>query len=428
MVAVIDSPSTVAESDPVAESGPMTDDGAVDGVANPDVRLIRRLKISGLLSFGPTGIDLPLEPLNVLIGPNGSGKSNLLEALALLQAAPRNLPAPVKAMGGIWEWLWKGDAAPETAIIEALVNNPQQPEMPLRHRLEIAEHGGRFEVMDESIENAKPYPEHTDTYFYYRYQRGNPVINDRSGEPRGLRPDTVRPEESILSQRGDDPDHYPVLHQLREQYGGIRLYRNWEFGPAAGLRQAPLADAPSTFMLERGQNLALALSKLRGERRQEFVKALQQLYDGVVDFQVEVGGGRAELFVAERGRGARYIPASRLSDGTLRYMTLAAILLDPNPPLLLVIEEPELGLHPDVLLDVGHLVVKASRRTQLVVTTHSPVLIDALDDCPTSLVVCENYEGESLLERPDAEYLKKWLQDYSLGKLWTAGDLGGNRW
>ena len=74
------------------------------------------------------------------------------------------------------------------------------------------------------------------------------------------------------------------------------------------------------------------LSRLRGYQRQKFVKSLQQLYDGIDNFHVEVGGGRAELFLVERGRGERYIPASRLSDGTLRYMALAAILLDPEPP------------------------------------------------------------------------------------------------
>lgn len=75
--------------------------------------LIHRLKVAGLLSFGPEGIDLPLQPLNVLIGPNGSGKSNLLEVLALLRASPNDLPAPIKAMGGVEEWLWKAptDAA-----------------------------------------------------------------------------------------------------------------------------------------------------------------------------------------------------------------------------------------------------------------------------------------------------------------------------
>src|SRR5712692_5077744 len=105
--------------------------------------LIRRLRVSGLLSFGPQGIDLPMEPLNVLIGPNGSGKSNLLEVLALLRASPTNLAAPVK-MGGVWEWLWKGQESPHEASIEAIVDYPQGNQH-LRHALKIVEHGGRFE-------------------------------------------------------------------------------------------------------------------------------------------------------------------------------------------------------------------------------------------------------------------------------------------
>ena len=388
--------------------------------------LIRRLKISGMLSFGPQGIDLPLEPLNVLIGPNGSGKSNFIEALALLQAAPRDLSAPVKRMGGISEWLWKGDEATGTATIDVEVAYPDEA-MPLRHVLEITEDGQRFKVVDERIENAQPYPGHTDAYFYYRFQKGTPVINDSKGEERGLRQDTVRPEESILSQR-DDPDHYPKLHWLQEQYNSIRLYRNWEFGPAASLRQSPRADELSTFLTERGENLALVLSRMRGDSRQAFVKSLQQLYEGIEDFQVEVGGGRADLFVVERGAGTRYIPVSRLSDGTLRYMALAAILLDPNPPPLVVIEEPELGLHPDITLEIGQLLVKASQRTQLVVTTHSKDLVDTLSEYSSSVVVCEKYDGESIFERLDAKWLEEWLEKYSLGKLWSAGDLGGNRW
>jgi predicted ATPase len=68
---------------------------------------IHHLKVSGLLSFGTAGVEMPLNPLNVLIGPNGSGKSNMLEVLALLRAAPSNLPAPIKQVGGISEWLWK---------------------------------------------------------------------------------------------------------------------------------------------------------------------------------------------------------------------------------------------------------------------------------------------------------------------------------
>ena len=254
-------------------------------------------------------------------------------------------------------------------------------------------------------------------------------MDDSGGQrrERNLSRETVLPDKSILSQR-EDPERYPELGWLQQQYRKIRLYRNWEFGPDAGLRRSPKADEPSTFLTERGENLPLVLSKLRGARRQTFVSSLQQLYDGIEDFQVEVGGGRAELFVVERGAGERYIPASRLSDGTLRYMALAAILLDPEPPPLVVIEEPELGLHPDVILGIGRMLIEASRRMQLVVTTHSHALVDALDDCPSSVIVCEKYDGESIFERLEPKYLTEWLKEYSLGNLWSAGDLGGNRW
>ena len=394
--------------------------------------LIRRLKVSGMLSFGPQGIDLPMEPLNVLIGPNGSGKSNFIEALALLQAAPRDLSAPVKRMGGISEWLWKGDDASGEAVVKAVVNYPQN-ELPLLHTLKIVEHGGRFELKDEAIEYFREPVDGSGAELLYRCRDGVASVREKSG--RFSRPfqrqqssgGSVSSEESILSQIRQ-PEAYPYLHGLQQQYSGIRLYRNWEFGPDASLRQSPRADEPSTFLTERGENLALLLSKLRGDSRQRFVRALQQLYDGIEDFQVEVGGGRAELFLMERGAGERYIPASRLSDGTLRYMALAAILLDPEPPPLVVIEEPELGLHPDVVLSIGRMLVEASRRMQLVVTTHSHGLIDALDDCPSSVVVCDKHDGESVFERLDPTWLKEWLEQYSLGKLWSAGDLGGNPW
>ena len=413
-------------------------DSAIDAAdetarpSNAGNMLIRRLKISGMLSFGPKGIDLPMEPLNVLIGPNGSGKSNFIEALALLQAAPKDLSAPVRRMGGISEWLWNGEGASQIAEVEAVVSYPGGG-MPLRHTLNMGQRGERFELRYENIENERPNVGETQPEFYYLFIQGSPSISDFAddlGGPRRMRSlgsGTVVHDASILSQR-EDPDRYPELGWLQDQYRQVRLYRNWEFGPDAGLRRSPRADEPSTFLTERGENLPLVLSKLRGDRRQQFVKSLQQLYDGIEDFQVEVGGGRAELFVVEKGAGARYIPASRVSDGTLRYMALAAILLDPEPPPLVVIEEPELGLHPDVILGIGEMLIQASERTQLVVTTHSRVLINALEDYVSSVVVCEKYAGESRFERLDPEYLSVWLEKYSLGYLWSTGEIRGNRW
>ena len=122
------------------------------------------------------------------------------------------------------------------------------------------------------------------------------------------------------------------------------------------------------------------------------------------------------------------IPARRLSDGTLRYLCLLAILVDPDPPPLIVIEEPELGLHPDIHPQLAALMVDASSRTQLIVTTHSDILVDALTDTPEAVVVCENVDGSTQLERLTSETLEPWLDKYRLGELWLRGEIGGTRW
>ena len=401
--------------------------------------MIHRLKVAGLLSFGPQGIDLPMEPLNVLIGPNGSGKSNLLEVLALLRAAPRELARPIKRGGGIWEWLWKGEESPHKATMEATVNDPEK-DSPLRHMLEFADHGGRFEVTDERIECAE-------TEFSYRLHQGRhtfdvqteprdqrtssrPILSDSAtieSESLGLTiyHERTKPEESILSQVRD-AQTYPELHCLQEQYERIRLYRNWSFGPAAELRRNQSTHDPSDFLNEGGANLALVLSHFQGENKRKLVAALQELFDGIVDVNCPVTGGTVSLFLEEWD--GRQIPASRLSDGTLRYLCLLSILLHPEPPSLVAIEEPELGLHPDLLPTLSDLLVQSSERSQLIVTTHSDVLVDALADKPESIVVCEKHTGQTSMRRLDKDELAKWLKKYSLGELWTSGQLGGNRW
>jgi predicted ATPase len=386
---------------------------------------IHNLKVSGLLSFGPNGIDLPLGPLNVFIGPNGSGKSNLLEVLALLRASPNSLPAPVKEMGGVREWLWKGPNAAHVAHIDAVIDYPQGRQQAVRHVLDITEHGGRFEVVDERIENEKPYSGQNDTYFFYRFQHGHPVLNNLSNVQRGLRRESVNPEESILSQVRD-PESYPVLTWLQERYEQIRLYRNWSFGPSAPWRREQSSHGRGDILNDGGENLALVLSKIRSGTKRNLLDSLRRLFEGVVDFHLTIDGGNVLLFLEEDG--GREIPATRLSDGTLRYLSLLAILLHPTPPPLVAIEEPELGLHPDVLPHVAELLVRASQRTQLIVTTHSRMLVDALSELPSAVVVCEKVLGESRFERLDPEPLAAWLDKYTLGELWSMGELGGNRY
>ena len=387
--------------------------------------IISEIRLENLLSFGSETEPLKLEPLNVLIGPNGSGKSNLLEAIGLLQAAPKNLSAPVKETGGVRDWLWQGTRAP-TATIEVVIENPDRPTMPLRHIFSFVEHGQRLEVTSERIENKEPHGHHDVPCFYYKNEPGFIILGHRFGEeaPRPIRRESIKPEESILSQI-KDPELYPVFSYLSDIYSRFRLYREWSFGRYTPPRQPQKADLPRQYLSETCENLAHVLNALRPRAKDELLEALSELYGDIGDFNVQFPAGWVQLFIEE---GKFSIPATRLSDGTLRYLCLLAILCHPEPPPLVCIEEPELGLHPDVMPVLAKLLIKASQRCQLIVTTHSDVLVDKLADTPESVVVCEKKNGATVMKRLDQERLKIWLEKYSLGELWLSGEIGGTRW
>ena len=401
-------------------------------------RLLKTIRLKEFLSYGGSSQEILLGNLNVLIGPNGSGKSNLIEALSVLQATPRDLPRPIREGGGVTEWLWKGHQARGAAEIEVTTECPIVA-MPLRYRLSFTQSGQRFDVADESIENAtKTDPTEDDVYFYYRYQQGRPVLNTRvrvegaisqgrNGFLRTLKKESVSSEQSILSQKRD-ADVYPEMTWLGEQFGAMKLYREWGFGRNTGIRKSQQVDLPSDFLLEDGSNMGLILNDLlhRGMRK-TIIEKLSHFYDGIEDVTTKVHGGTIQVFLHEQGMN-QPIPATRLSDGTLRYLCLVCVLLHPEPPSLVCIEEPELGIHPDILHRIGEMLVGASERTQLIVTTHSDVLVSALSETPESVIVCERGITGTNLRRLEKDKLKSWLKDYSLGEIWRMGEIGGNRW
>ena len=345
--------------------------------------LLRRIKAGNLLSFGPEGMDLELRNLNVLIGPNGSGKSNLFELLQLLKAASTHLATPVRSGGGIRNWIWKGRPQ-ESALIEAVVTYPGRSQ-PILHSIRFSESDQKFTLVDERIENEQPDPGKDDPYFYYRFQNGSPVLNVKTGGRRTLERGAVTADESILSQR-KDPDQFPELSYLSRRYGQISLYREWQFGRHSLIRQPNKGDVPLSPLAEDFSNLGMFLSRMRQfpKTKATLFERLGDIYEGVTDFELNFEGGTVQVFFTE---GEFAIPATRLSDGSLRYLCLLAILLDPEPPPVVGIEEPELGMHPDLIPKLADLLVDASSRCQLFVTTHSDVLVDALSEEPESVVI-----------------------------------------
>lgn len=397
-----------------------------------DHRLLRQIRPSNLLSFGPDTSVLDLGSLSVFIGPNGVGKSNLIEALVLMRATPVTPQAAsnadvrgiVRRGGGTPEWVWKGDRD-RPASVDLVVSN-QPGSQPLRHVFAFRADAQGFQLHDERVENEKPYGGQTEPYFYYRLQGGHPAVNTVNQGERRLARETVNLDLSILAQRRD-PELYPEITYLAESYGTWRIYREWAFGRNTVFREPQRADMRNDRLEEDFSNLGLFLSRLRRDpkTKRAILDGLGDLYDGLTDFETFVEGGSVQVFFTE---GEFSIPATRLSDGTLRYLCLLAILCDPTPPPLICIEEPELGLHPDVIPKLADHLVYASERTQLIVTTHSDILVDAMTEHPESVVVCEKHDGRTEMRRLVREELAAWTERYRLGQLWMKGEIGGTRW
>jgi len=391
---------------------------------------LERISLEGFLSFGAEAATVELRPLNVLIGPNGAGKSNFVEAFAVLRAAPRDLPLPIRQGGGVRDWLWKGETPTASAQLEierapGLVEQPGHRTPALRYRLRFGAQGDSFVVLDERLENAGPDQGRVKPYFYFGYEQGHATLNVKDVR-RQLRREEIDPTQSILSQRRD-PDTYPELSALADELGKLRIYRNWSFGPDAPIRASCRADVRTDALSETFDNLPARLAVLRRDFgvKRRLRELLADLAPGFDDIDIVPEGGQLQLYLSD---GPRSTPARRLSDGTLRFLALLAILLDPAPPPLVVIEEPELGLHPDTLPIIRDLLLEASTRMQLVVTTHSTTLVDGFTDHPEAIVVCDRIDGVTQMRRLDAAKMAMWREHGSLAQLWVDGLIGGKRW
>ncbi|MDB9514827.1 AAA family ATPase [Kamptonema animale CS-326] len=385
-------------------------------------RFIHSLRLQNFLSYGNEEEEIELQPLNVLIGPNASGKSNLIEAIGILKALPTDLVAPIRQGGGISDFLWKGGKDIPIAKIEAILDYPKGI-MPLRYQINFTINGQRLEVVDEALEDISP---SSSSDFYYRYNdQGSSVIKLKGENKRVLKRENILPDQSILSQR-KDPEQYPEILYLGSKFSDISLYRNWQTGRDSVARKSQQTDLPEHPLLEDGSNLGLVLNNLQyqlGSR--QVIENLKKFYNAAEEISIKIYGGTVQIFIRETGL-TQPIPATRLSDGALRYLFLMALLLDPTPPSVICIEEPEIGLHPDILPTIAEMLIEASQRTQLIITTHSDALVSAL--MPESVLVCDQDERGSHLRRLDPERLKKWLENYTLGDLWRMGEIGGNKW
>lgn len=380
---------------------------------------IKEVSIGGLLSFDKAAFELELKPLNVLIGANGSGKSNFLEVINLIYSAANNrLSKTMANQGGIPSFFWRGDESQISVMTIKTDNIESGDETSLYYGINLRCIKGELNIDFESVRRTVGSRE-------YLIKRTDKRIKYSKFDM----PDSIAIEsyQSILGrQYSTDSIVYKFIEDLR-RCSNTGFFK--EITPSV-LKEPNQIGEWSNNLQSDLKNLALVVNKLdlEGDFTEKIMPKLQDVYENIEEIRAFSMFSTIKLFYREKGSKNK-LPIDRISDGLLRFFTLLVILYQPDPPPVICIDEPEIGLHPEVIPKLAECLIEASKRTQIIITTHSADLVDALSEVPESVIVCEREGGAGTkMKRLDKENLSEWLENYSLGEIWLKGEIGGTRY
>ena len=365
---------------------------------------------------------VPLEALNVITGPNGSGKSNIYRAMRLLaDIAQGRVIQSLAREGGLASTLWAG---PE-AFSRAMRRGEQPVQGTLRKKVVSLRLGFAGDRFGYAIDLGLPTPSASafrhdpaikrECSWAGEILRPSALLADRRGPVVQSREDggdwtlltkDLATFDSMMTHCAD-PRNAPELLLLREEMRAWRFYDQLRSDPDAPARQ-PQVGTQTPVIANDGSDLAAAVQTIGeiGDAR-AMEAAVSDAFPGA-SLLVDVRDGRFEVLLGQHGL-LRPLRASELSDGTLRYLLWIAALLTPRPPPLLVLNEPETSLHPDLLPALGRLIAKASERSQVIVVTHSAPLIAAMEDARDCRSIrLEKTLGETAIAGANALQRPRW--------------------
>jgi predicted ATPase len=377
---------------------------------------MNRVKIKGFRRL--YDIDLKMRPLMVMIGANGVGKTSLLDAFSLLSAsAAGNLNAKLNSMGGVADILTI-DLGQEVSLS---IDKDVPGHEPLKYDLHLAPKGPSYAISLETLTQARRgYTEpfmHIQSLYddirYYEIDEGKLVrpIWDHN------------PMETSLSQV---PKMFRQPEEMRRILSSATQYHVLDVRERAPVK-LPQQMRPAELPGEDGQDLVPFLYYLREndpERYEIIVDTLQSAFAGFesLKFPPVAAGMLAMTWKDKQFKKPTYM--HQLSEGTLRFLWLAALLQSPGLSTITMIDEPEVSLHPELLSILADLMREASQRTQLIVATHSDRLVRFLK--PEEVVVMDIMDdGCAGAVWADACDLDEWLSEYSLDEVWRMGRMGG---
>ena len=356
------------------------------------------ITIHGFRSFSRLE-KLELRPINVLVGANGSGKSNFIEIFVFLHAIREGqLFDYVARKGGADSLLHFGAKTTKRAHLHVSFENGTN----------------QYDIALEPTESDELFPVLEHIYFWDRAKYDQPLS----------KPLPARGKEAGISNPGRG-----IAKYVRDHLASWRLYHFHDTGPTSPMKKTgDLED--NRFFRPDGSNLAAFLYYLKAKNEASYslirrtIRRVAPFFDDFILEPSRLHEGKIRLQWRHRGSDA-YFDASSFSDGSLRFVALATLFLQPEElrPSVILVDEPELGLHPYAITLLASLIKQAATKSQVIVSTQSPLLLDHF--APEDVLVADRVEGRTELTRPDPDALAAWFEDYSLGQLWEKNELGG---
>ncbi|MBF8272529.1 MAG: hypothetical protein HW380_1634 [Magnetococcales bacterium] len=368
---------------------------------------IKKISISGCKSIRELK-EFELRTLNIIIGSNGSGKSNLVQVFQLLMAMTRkNLQKFILENGGADNFLHNGPK-----------NTPA-----IKIEFEFESHSSYAQGSNFYRFELTPTVDET---FLASEEQKYVTTNWRSYGPPS-------PESRLYDERVEksaNGQFNGVGHFVYESIAHWMVYHFHDTSSTAPMRRSEIVE-DNQVLRNNGGNIAPFLLRLKNDQfhrsyYQEIVNATRLVIPFFDDFRLDVltYGDAEKVKLSWQQKGSDFpMQPYHLSDGSIRFICLATALLQPFPPSAIVIDEPELGLHPEAIVILAELIHAAAKKTQILVATQSPSLLNefAIED----IVVVNRKEGQSTFARLNHADYKEWLEEYSVGELWTKNVIDG---
>ena len=408
--------------------------------------MIKSIKLENFFSFGPSNL-IELNPnTNILLGINGSGKSNFLKAIRFLyeSIAGNGLEKIfLKDWGGFNTVANFSETQAEFIkityefdqnIINKLINGKGYhfSKNPI-YEITIHKTGNTSYYLEEYLycesHTKKPTP-----FLFLQMKNGKGKISTREEGNIGIQYypregyDILFKEQELILRQISDPDRFFPLYTLKLAIESISVYDYFDTTLKSPIRM-PVGYGTDVKLMPSGENLVQILHRIKNNHSLYYEKIeelLKNVNPNFKDINFDVIGTKFIIALREKNL-TKTISVEHISDGTLRFLLLLSILFNPDRGCLVCIDEPEIGLHPDMINMVADSIKQASINSQIIIATHSPLLLNSfnIEDC---LIFDKNLKNESIITRKAEDDFPDWNDDFLVGQLWLSGKIGAKRW